>query len=668
VSKERIEQLVSEITQLDRSYYGEGKSLASDKEYDLLYKELVALEKEFPQFASASSPTQRVGDDLTEGFGKVTHSIPMMSIDNSYSAEDISAWVKRTTKLLDGKAVTFTGELKMDGIACAIQYEDGLLVRAITRGNGTVGDDITNNVKTIRSIPLEISLKGSVEVRGEIYMAFADFRKLNQCLEESGKPPMQNPRNTTAGTIKLKSPKEVAKRNLSFCAYYLLEKSLLEKDLVEGESTGETHLDSLKQLKEFGFSVVEHSKPLSTAEEVMNHCITWTEKRHELPYPVDGMVFKVNELGYYDELGATAKAPRWVMSYKYEPEQAETIVLAVDQQVGRTGAITPVARLTPVELAGTTVSNSTLHNYDEIERLGVAIGDTVKIEKSGEIIPKVLSVVKKGSGEPIVAPTECPACGEPLVKLDTQVVIRCINPNCSAKVAGTIRHFVSRGAMDISGLGPAVIDQLLEAKLISGVADLYSLTFDQLTTLERMGEKSANNILEAVAESKSRGLAPVLTGIGIPLVGAQTAKLLAKTFPVLDELYSATLEEYTAIESVGDEIAESLVTFFQSDQAREMFGKLALCGVKLTEDVIAVDESELKLVGQTIVLTGKLVKFGRKEAQQLLETHGAKVSSSVSKKSSGVVAGENAGSKLKKAEELGIPVYGEEFLENLRDN
>lgn len=354
------------------------------------------------------------------------------------------------------------------------------------------------------------------------------------------------------------------------------------------------------------------------------------------------------------------------MAYKYEPEQAVTTVLAVDNQVGRTGAITPVARLTPVELAGTTVSNSTLHNYDEIERLQLAVGDSIKIEKSGEIIPKVLEVVTKSGGDPILPPTECPICGEPVQKTEGQVVIRCANPHCSGKISGTLRHYVSRGAMDISGFGPAVIDQLLDAKLISGIADLYTLTFEQLTSLERMGEKSARNLLAAIEESKDRGLALVLTGIGIPLVGASTAKLLAKHYPLLDQLYEATVEDLTAIDSVGKEIAESLVRFFASDETRELFGKLALSGVKLTEDVQEVS-GERKLEGQTIVLTGKLLKFTRKEAQTILESHGAKVSSSVSKKSSGVLAGESAGSKLKKAEELGIPVFSESFLEELQN-
>lgn len=655
MSKDRIEELTKKISELDRSYYGEGKSLVSDKEYDTLYKELAALEEQFPELASPASPTQRVGNDLTTGFAKVTHTTPMMSIDNSYSAEDISDWVARTKKLAHGASITFTGELKMDGIACTLQYENGLLARAITRGNGTVGDDITTNVKTIRSIPLSIPLTESVEIRGEIYMRFDRFQELNARLEEQGKPPMQNPRNTTAGTVKLLSPKEVAKRNLSFSAYYLLE---------NGEQTTDTHLGALTKLKEFGFEVVEHSTALKSPEEVMTYCNDWTEKRHNLPYPVDGMVFKVNELELYDTLGTTAKAPRWVMAYKYEPEQAETTVLAVDIQVGRTGAITPVARLSPVELAGTTVSNSTLHNYDEIARLNVAVGDTVKIEKSGEIIPKVLEVTKKGNGEPILPPTNCPMCEHELEKPEGQVVIRCVNPLCPGKIAGAIRHFVSRGAMDISGLGPAVIDQLLEAKLIRGIADLYTLTFEQLITLERMGEKSANNLLAAIEESKQRGLATLLTGIGIPLVGAQTAKLLVKQFPKLDDLYDATLEQLVAIDSVGSEIAESLVNFFAADSSRDLFGSLALSGVKLFED-LPEPISEMKLEGQTIVLTGKLLKFSRKEAQELLEKHGAKVASSVSKKSSAVVAGENAGSKLKKAEELGIPVHGEEFLETL---
>lgn len=651
---ERINELIRTISDLDRAYYGEGKSSVSDREYDALYKELVDLESSHPDLIRPDSPTKRVGNDLTDGFAKVVHRRPMMSIDNTYNGEEIGAWVDRTRKLVESKPMTFTGELKMDGVACSIRYENGVMVQAVTRGNGTVGDDITSNVKTIRSVPLTIPRTDSVEIRGEIYMRFDAFAALNARLEEEGRPPMQNPRNTTAGSVKLLSPAEVAKRNLSFCAYYLYE---------EENVTVNTHIETLELLKRFGFSVVEHSPVLSTAEEVVSFVRKWEQARHDLPYPVDGMVFKVNERNLYDELGTTAKSPRWVIAYKYEPEQAVTEVLAVDIQVGRTGAITPVARLKPVELAGTTVSNSTLHNYDEIARLGVAVGDLVKIEKSGEIIPKVLEVVQKGSGEPITAPTHCPICESVLEKPEGQVVIRCVNPFCGGRVSGTLRHFVSRGAMDIQGFGPAVIDQLLDENLIAGIADLYELTAAHLTGLDRMGEKTVNNLIAAIDESRGRGLAKLLTGIGIPLVGAQTAKLITKHYPVLDDLYNVTKDQFLKIDSVGEEIADSLVKFFASNDTRDLFGRLALAGVKLTEDVEPIGEQ--KLLGQTIVLTGTLTKFTRTEAQELLEKHGAKVSGSVSKKTSAVVAGTEAGSKLTKAQELGVTVYGEEFLESL---
>ncbi len=650
---DRMIELSSLIHGFDRAYYRDGKSPVSDREYDAFYKELKDLEAANPSLKQPGSPTNRVGNDLTDGFQKVTHRHRMMSIDNTYSAEEIASWVAKTKELAESP-MTFTGELKMDGIACSITYRDGVMVQAVTRGNGSVGDDITANVKTIKSVPLTIPRTDLVEVRGEIFMRFDAFAALNARLEEEGKPPMQNPRNTTAGAVKLLSPAEVSRRNLSFCAYYLLE---------DEQPTVTTHHEVLSLLAQYGFMVVEHSPVLSTAQEVVDFVNLWESTRHDLPYPVDGMVFKVNERNLYDELGATAKSPRWVIAYKYEPEQAITEVLAVDIQVGRTGAITPVARLKPVELAGTTVSNSTLHNYDEIARLGVAVGDLVKIEKSGEIIPKVLEVVEKRGGELVVAPSTCPICNSFLEKPVDQVVIRCVNPFCGGRVAGTLRHFVSRGAMDISGFGPAVIDQLLDENLIAGIADLYELSAAHLTGLDRMGDKTVNNLIAAIAESKDRGLSRLLTGIGIPLVGAQTAKLIAKRFPVLDQIYEVNKEQFMTIDSVGEEIADSLVKFFAADETRNLFGRLALAGVKLTEDVEPVGEQ--KLLGQTIVLTGTLTKFSRAEAQALLEKQGAKVSGSVSKKTSAVVAGAEAGSKLTKAQELGVTVYGEEFLATL---
>ncbi len=654
MSIQQMTELVNTIIELDKAYYRNGVSPVSDREYDALYAELVALESASPDSILPNSPTRRVGNDLTDGFAKVTHRRPMMSIDNTYSAEEIAAWVERTVKLAEESPMSFTGELKMDGIACSLRYEQGVLVQAVTRGNGTVGDDITANVKTIRTVPLTIPRTDTVEIRGEIYMRFDAFAALNARLEEEGKPPMQNPRNTTAGSIKLLSPSEVAKRNLSFCAYYLFEEETISV---------QTHLESLNLLDQYGCSVVEHSPCLRSADEVVAFVKLWEESRHALPYPVDGMVFKVNEQNLYAELGATAKAPRWVIAYKYEPEQAITEILAIDNQVGRTGAITPVARLKPVELAGTTVSNSTLHNYDEIARLGVAVGDLVKIEKSGEIIPKVLEVVEKRGGETIIAPTNCPICNSELEKTSDQVVIRCKNLFCGGRISGTLRHFVSRGAMDISGFGPAVIDQLLDEGLIAGIADLYELKTEHLLGLDRMGDKTVQNLIAAIDESRGRGLSRLLTGIGIPLVGAQTAKLIAKRYPVLDDLYGVTKEQFMSIESVGEEIADALVSFFAAESTRELFGRLALAGVKLTEEIEPVGEQ--KLLGQTIVLTGTLTRFTRSEAQALLEKQGAKVSGSVSKKTSAVVAGAEAGSKLTKAQELGISVYGEEFLDSL---
>ncbi len=654
MDKARISELYRQIKEYDTSYYGDGVSRVTDREHDTLYKELLALEEQFPELKIENSPTSRVGDDLTGGFAKVAHKRPMKSIDNSYSSDDIAHWVSRTRELANDTTITFTAELKMDGVACSLHYSDGKLVQAVTRGNGSVGDDITANVRTIRSIPLTISQKDSVEIRGEIYMTFANFQNLNTRLVSEGKSAMQNPRNTTAGAIKLLSPQEVSKRNLSFCAYYLLS-----------DSEPPTHLENLSTLKRDGFSVVEHSSELKTDSDVVAFCDEWNAKRFDLGYPVDGIVIKVNQLSLYEKIGTTSKAPRWAIAYKYEAEKADTTILAIDIQMGRTGIATPVARLEPVELAGTTVQNCTLHNFDEIERLGVNIGDVVTIEKSGEIIPKVLKVSAKKSVGNFVMPTECPSCGTDLVKLGSEVAYRCLNGSCPEKRFAALSHFVSRNAMDIAGCGPAVLQQLLDSELITDAADLYTLTSEELLTLDRMGEKSATKLISAFEKSKQKGLASFINGIGIPQVGASTAKILAKAFGSLSALMDAKVEVLIELDTIGDEIADSIISFFASEENKALMEKFTTANLLLEEEVIE-QTGELPLAGHSYVVTGTLSKYGRKEAGEILERAGAKISSSVSKKTTGLIAGEKAGSKLAKAEKLGVPVLSEDFIDTYK--
>ena len=654
VSRDRLYELYSIITSLDSAYYGESSSSVSDKEYDTLYKEMLSLEQRYPKDVKTNSPSNRIGNDLSSGFNKVTHTTPMMSIDNSYNFETITQWVAKIESDLETTSSTYSAELKMDGVACSILYEKGEFVRAVTRGNGSIGDDISANVRTIKTIPLLLSKPLDIEVRGEIFMRFDDFAKLNTRLESEGKPPLQNPRNTTAGTIKLISPKETAKRTLQFAAYFALQNSPLA-----------THIQQLDLLESLGFTVVKHSLPLDTSADLINYCKQWDRAKFKLPYPVDGIVMKVNETKSHSILGTTAKAPRWALAYKYEPERATAEILAIDVQVGRTGVLTPVARLTPVELAGTTVSNCTLHNFDEINRLAINVGDLVKVEKSGEIIPKVVDVVTRKSTSPFPAPTQCPSCTSELSHIDGEVALRCLNSSCPAKVFASLTHYVSRTTMDIAGLGPAVMQQLIDAELVTTPASLYLLTFTQLISLERMGEKSATNLIDALKESKNRGLATLLFAIGIPHVGKQTARVLAQSFGSYAHLSTSSIEKLEEIDSIGPEIAQSVHTFFSLEQNQELFTQFEALGLDLTEEIPVFDAVNAPLMGKNIVLTGTLSTMGRKEATMLLENAGAKVTSAVSKKTDMVVAGDNAGSKKTKAEKLGIEVVSEDFLATL---
>ncbi|MBN1984506.1 MAG: NAD-dependent DNA ligase LigA [Chitinivibrionales bacterium] len=653
---ERIKQLTETIRGYDEAYYNRGESLVSDAEYDRLYAELVELERKHPKLAAADSPTHRVGNDLKKSFQKLEHSIPMLSIDNTYSSQELIAWIERVHKQC-GTTCSFVGELKIDGVAAALRYDNGRLAVAITRGNGLVGDEITTNVKTINDVPQTVRYDQPFELRGEIYMTFAHFADLNQRLTEAGAEPLQNPRNTTAGTIKLLDPEAVRSRNLSFVAHYLIS-----------QSHQCSHLENLQFMQHLSVPVVEHSDLLHTADEVMALCDLWENKRHSLPFPIDGIVIKVNEIECQKALAATAKSIRWAIAYKYEPQRAQTEIIAIDSQVGRTGVVTPVARLTPTLLSGTTVRNATLHNFDEISRLNVNVGSIVLVEKSGEIIPKITGVVSAGnraSPHPFQAPTACPSCGEALVRLDEEVAIRCINTRCPAQMFAALVHFVSRDAMNIDGMGPALLEQLIEKKLISSIADLYRLTAQQLIELDRMGEKSAGNILASLEKSKSNPLHRLIFGLGIRMVGLQSAKVLAGALSAISDLFEMDIETLTALESIGPVVAGSVHTYFRQEKNRALIRELEGLGLNCVAEKPRTSLQERPLQGRTFVVTGTLEHFSRQEAHAAIEKLGGKTASAVSKNTSAIIVGTEAGSKLTKATALSIPILDERQFEEL---
>jgi DNA ligase (NAD+) len=659
IFKQRIDELREKIDEYNAAYYGRSESLISDVEYDALFKELGDLERLYPEYDSPDSPTHRVGNDLTKAFVKVKHAVPMMSIDNTYSAEEVSEWVGRVEKALAGEDIKFLGELKMDGAACSLVYEGGRFVRAVTRGDGVVGDDVTANVRTIKSIPLVIPYTEPMEVRGEVFMTFGDFSALNDSLVEAGQKPMQNPRNTVSGTLKLLDPAEAARRKLSFAAYFLLAS--------DPDRAVSLH-DNAKFLAGLGFPVVERSGLLSGVGEIMSFCGDWEAKRHTLPFPVDGVVIKVDSFEQQGRLGFTSKSPRWVIAYKYAPERAATVVDGVDWSVGRTGVVTPVARLRPVFLGGTVVKNASLHNYDEIKRLGLRVGDTVEVEKSGEIIPKVMRVCvdeRFAGSAPYEPPAECPSCGSLLAKLGDEVALRCLNRSCGAQLAASIEHFVSRAAMDVRGMGPAVVKQLMDGALIKDAADLYGLTKEALLTLPRFAEKSAANIVEALEKSKARSLDRLIYGLGIRMVGATSARDLAVVVDDISEFYKMEAGELELIEGVGSLTAESIRLFFDRAENVDMVERLRAAGLNMKGGKGQAGEASGNFAGKTFVLTGTLERHTREQASEIILRGGGKVSSSVSSKTDYVLAGSEAGSKLDKALSLGVRVIDEGEFEGM---
>ena len=660
--KKQIERLRDEIRKHDSLYYVFNQPKISDREYDELFSELKAREQENPEFITPDSPTQRVSGRPLEGFANVRHAIPMLSIDNTYNAEELRAFDERVEKGLGSKDYDYIVERKIDGLAISLRYEDSILVTAATRGDGRVGDDVTANVRTIKAVPLVLrgdEIPAVLEVRGEVYMPTSAFAELNKLRTEAGEPAFANPRNAAAGSLKLLDAKITAQRNLSFFAYAVGQVS---------EPLADEHWKMLHKLQwQFGLPIIDLKYPrVRNIEEVIDICLASSEKRLKLDYQIDGMVIKVNHFEQQGILGATGRAPRWCISYKFAAEQAETIVESIDVQVGKSGILTPVANLTPVQLSGTTVKRASLHNFDELNRLGVRSGDTVIIEKAGEIIPQVIEVKKElrpADTKPFELPKECPNCGSAVTKDEDGVYIRCLNPDCSGQLKERLKYFAGRGQMDIENLGTALIEQLVEVGLVKNFADLYKLQKSDLIGLERMAEKSADNVITAIEASKTRPLWRFIAALGIRHIGGQSAQILAEHFGSLDRLMNATQEELADIDQIGPTMAESVFRYFRDSKNKFVIDELLAAGMKPEQPKSRRSD---KLAGKTIVITGSLENFTRQQIEQAIRQAGAKSSSSVSKKTDFVLAGSNPGSKLDKARKLGVRVIDEkEFMELL---
>ncbi|MBL4587141.1 MAG: NAD-dependent DNA ligase LigA [Flavobacteriales bacterium] len=655
-AKTRISELSHELNEHNHRYYVLSKPSISDLEFDKKLEELMALETEFPELLSPESPSQRVGGTITKDFPTVKHKYPMLSLGNSYSKEEMQEFMARVNKLLE-RDVEYVCELKFDGVAIGIRYVDGKMTQAITRGDGVQGDEITANIKTIRSLPLHVkqgNIPTEFEVRGEVYFSHANFEKLNREREEIGEPLYANPRNTASGTLKSQDSSVVASRGLDCFLYAAMTDGRI----------ADTHYGSLMKLKEWGFKVSEHTKLCKSAEEVFSFLTKWDSERHNLGFEIDGVVIKVNSLDDQDELGFTAKSPRWAIAYKFASEQAVTRLNEVTYQVGRTGAITPVANLEPVLLAGTTVKRASLHNADQIAKLDLHLGDMVQVEKGGEIIPKIVGVEldKREANAAVVEYIDvCPECQTKLVRNEDEAKHFCPNElGCPPQVKGKMEHFISRKALNIDGLGAETIEQLYEAELIENVADLYELTYEQLVPLERMADTSVRNLLDGVKASKQIPFERVLFGIGIRFVGQTVAKKLAKHFKSMDALMAATEEELVSVDEIGDRIAESLLHFFADERNRTIIQRLKNHGLQF--EMEETDEpSSNALEGKTFVVSGVFSQFSRDEIKAAVEQHGGKNVGSISKKTDYVLAGDKMGpSKLQKAEDLGIPIISEE--------
>lgn len=656
-ARERIEALSEEIEAHNYRYYVMDDPVISDARYDQMMRELEKLEKQYPSLASPYSPTQRVGGRPREGFAEVSHLSPMMSLANAFDEGELKDFDRRVRQALLEEPVSYVVEPKIDGLAVSLFYENGHFSRGATRGDGITGEDISENLKTIRSVPLRLRrMVPALEVRGEAYMPKDSFARLNEAREEAGEPLFANPRNAAAGTLRQLDPKITASRRLNLFIYGV------------GYSEGvdpRDHSELLNLLKELGFRVNEYHL-FDNMDDVINFCLDWQARRFDLPYAVDGLVIKVNSLGQQLRLGATMKSPRWAIAYKFPPEQAVTIVKNIFVRVGRTGALTPTAEMEPVRVAGTTVSRATLHNEDNIREKDIRIGDRVLIQKAGDIIPEVVTVLsgeRKGDEKVWAMPSECPSCGSRVVRAEGEAAVRCTNMACPAKLWEGLIHFSSRNAMDIAGLGPAVLAQILESGLIRDPADLYSLSYEDLVALERMGPKSAQNLLEALEASKKNSLSRLIFALGIRHVGERAAKILADHYNSLEALMGAGEEELVAIPEIGPKIASSIVSFFAETQNVQVIDKLVKAGVNTRSEKKGAGSGPL--AGKVFVLTGALGSFTRQEAQEIVEKLGGKVSSSVSRGTDYVVAGEKPGSKYEKALTLGIPILDEKEFKAL---
>jgi DNA ligase (NAD+) len=655
---QEIESLRETLRHHEYMYYVLDQPEVSDAEYDRLMLRLQELEQAHPDLITPDSPTQRVGGQPREGFVKAAHTAPMMSLDNAFGEQPLRDFDRRVREKTDLDVVDYVGELKLDGISMAVHFADGRMVRALTRGDGLTGEEVTENARTIRSLPLLITkgskLPAEFEVRGEVVLNRKAFERLNAQRLRDAQPTFANPRNAAAGSLRVLDPKITASRQLDFFAYNLM---------AEGEAFLDYHWDTLEALSATGFKVNPHRERLHGIDQALRYGTEWLERRETLPYEIDGLVLKVNSRALQRQLGSTSKAPRWAIAYKLASQQAETVVENIDVQVGRTGAITPRALLRPVQVGGVTVSRATLHNEDEVERLGLQIGDTVMIERSGDVIPKVLRVTKQGKDRrPFAMPKQCPVCGTKLVREEGEAIRRCVNANCPARLKESVLHFASRRAMNIDGMGDALVEQLVDGGLVKSVADLYRLDAAKLESLERMGKKSSEKLVKNIDHSRKVPLPRVIYALGIRFVGERTAQILADHFGSIDEMARASAEELEQAEEVGPRIAVAIREFFAEPRNRALLEDLRQAGLQFSQTKKAAAKRAGKLQGLTFVLTGTLPNLTRDDASERIEAAGGKVTGSVSKKTDYVVAGESAGSKLDKAQELGVKVIGEKEL------
>ena len=656
-SAARIKDLRDEIKYHEKKYYVDNEPQISDYEFDQLVKELGRLEGRFPELVTPESPTRRVGEKPVEGFPTVRHKLPMLSMDNVYSVRELEEFEQRVRKLLPGRQIEYVAELKIDGLGISILYRGGKYVQAVTRGDGVQGDDVTANVKTIKSLPLVIPDAREVEVRGEIYLPFESFQKINREREAKEEALFANPRNAASGSIRLLDPKEVASRKLDVFLYSIY---------IEGAELA-SQWENLQTIKKLGFKINPHSRLRRTLGEVVDFWGEWTEKRDSLDYDADGVVIKVNSTGQRQALGVTSKFPRWAISFKFPARQATTRLNGIVVQVGRTGALTPVAELEPVRLSGITISRATLHNEDEIKRKDIRIGDYVLIERSGDVIPKIVGPMKErrtGREKIFVMPTRCPVCHSEAFRPEGEAIARCTNPSCPAKLRESLLHFAARRAMTIEGLGEALVDQLLEKKLVRSIPDIYALKYDDLVDLERMGPKSSENLLDEIQKSKSNDIARLIFALGIRHVGERLAQTLAAHFRGIDMLAAAGVEELTAVEDVGPVVAESIAFFFKQPENRDLLRKFKAAGLNFAAKKGGA-KGDQPLAGKTFVLTGGLDRFSRDEAKDAVERRGGTVTDSVSKKTTYLVVGKEPGSKFAKAQKLGITILNEKDFSKL---